>query len=426
MRVRYIYSACVVIETPDARILTDPWFTPGAYDGAWFQYPVLPDPVEAIGPVDAIYISHIHPDHYDPVFLRRYLARYPETRLLIGQIEPPHLRNKMKLDGFEPEIVDRLAIGGTELTIVANQAQGGREVAVDTALAVRRGKFSVVNLNDNPFDPRQVSRLQAFLPHGRPDFALLPYSGAGPFPQTFSFANEAAQLEAGEQKKRQFFAQMGRYIEAFKPVRVMPFAGKYWLGGKLARLNPYRGVPDPVEAAGQFPDLAFVLADGGAAYYDLETGTVSAARTETYDMAAVNAHLVAFAENTASYEREIRPEPGRNFPFFPLLTAAKRAARSRLRLNEFFWLVLKPDGIEKCFLLNGGDDTPVQDAVIASPRVADLFPRIEISIHPRYLFGLLTRLYHWNNALVGSQYFSHRVPNIYRPAFYEFLEMLHV
>ena len=72
MRLRYIYSACVVIESDDIKLLCDPWFTDGIYDGAWFKFPDLIDPAEKIGDVDCIYISHIHPDHYDPVFLKEY------------------------------------------------------------------------------------------------------------------------------------------------------------------------------------------------------------------------------------------------------------------------------------------------------------------------------------------------------------------
>ena len=64
MKVRYIYSACVVIETEDLTLCCDPWFTPGAYNGSWYQYPpLLKDPIDVIGRVNAIYISHIHPDH---------------------------------------------------------------------------------------------------------------------------------------------------------------------------------------------------------------------------------------------------------------------------------------------------------------------------------------------------------------------------
>ena len=73
-----------MVETPDLRLLCDPWFTPGAYDGTWYQYPV----VAAIGPVDRIFVSHIHPDHYDPIFLRRYFAAHPDAKLVIGAQEP--------------------------------------------------------------------------------------------------------------------------------------------------------------------------------------------------------------------------------------------------------------------------------------------------------------------------------------------------
>ena len=59
IKVRYLYSACVVIETPDARILCDPWFTDGIFDGAWYRYPKLKDPVDKIGPCEFIYVSHI-------------------------------------------------------------------------------------------------------------------------------------------------------------------------------------------------------------------------------------------------------------------------------------------------------------------------------------------------------------------------------
>jgi UDP-MurNAc hydroxylase len=425
MKLRYIYSACVVIETEDTRLLCDPWFTPGAYDGAWQQYPILSDPVAAIGPVDWIFISHIHPDHYDPVFLRRYLAAYPEARLVIGAQDPAFLEQKMRADGHAPTVVERMKVGETELRILPNEGEAGRKSEIDTALVIRRGRHSIVNMNDNPFEPEQVAGILDFCPGGRPDLALLPYSGAGPYPQTFHFPDQAALAAAALAKCEQFVALFAHYLDALKPVMAMPFAGKYYLGGRLAGLNRHRGVPDAVDVARRFAGRSLVLADGGQATYDVVTGQASACRDEPYDPAAIERHLGLVGAAPFDYEREIRLDVDHAFPFLPLMTAAKRRARSKVRPTEPYWIVVKPESLKNAFMFNVADDQPPAPA--DSARKLDcLHPRLEIQIDDRYLFGLLTRLYHWNNAEVGSQYRSVRVPDEYRRDVYAFLNMFQV
>lgn len=53
-------------------------------------------------------------------------------------------------------------------------------------------------------------------------------------------------------------------------------------------------------------------------------------------------------------------------------------------------------------------------------------PRSEIIIDPRYLFGLLTNVYHWNNAEVGSQYYTRRSPNVFNRKAQSFLNYLSI
>ena len=78
MKLRYIYSACVLIETDTTKVLCDPWFTQGIYYGSWFQYPRLPkNPIEIIGKVNAIYISHVHEDHFDKIFSKKISKSIP-------------------------------------------------------------------------------------------------------------------------------------------------------------------------------------------------------------------------------------------------------------------------------------------------------------------------------------------------------------
>ena len=77
MKVKYIYSACLEIDCDGFKILTDPWFTDGAYDGSWYQFPKI-NPFDFIEKPDLIYISHIHPDHYDATFLKSLIAKFGE------------------------------------------------------------------------------------------------------------------------------------------------------------------------------------------------------------------------------------------------------------------------------------------------------------------------------------------------------------
>jgi len=419
MQVRYVYSACVTIDTVNVTILCDPWFTQGIYDGSWFQYPRLLNPIETIGRADLVYISHIHPDHYDPRFLSTYLARFPQTRLIIGRSGSPHLAHKMKLDGFAAEAIDSVRIGNTELTIIPNAAYA---VNVDTALVVRTGNLSVVNMNDNPLDPEQIARVRALCPGGRPDFALLPYAGAGPYPQTFTFRTEAALIAAAEKKRRRFLDLYREYIRQLDPVCCMPFAGKYYLGGRLSKLNHYRGVADAVEVLPLEP-RSIVLADGGQARYDLTSRTASALRTEPYSSNEISDFLADIEAATFDYEKELDFRSRISLPFLPLLNAAKEKARKKVRLSEPYWLCIQPNLTGKYFVFNVASDEAVK---ILGTLDDSLTPRAEIQIDQRYLFGLLTRLYHWNNAEIGSHYRTNRVPDIFIREVYDYLDILQV
>ena len=65
-------------------------------------------------------------------------------------------------------------------------------------------------------------------------------------------------------------------------------------------------------------------------------------------------------------------------------------------------------------------------SVVDPAELASVTPRSEVRIDPRYLFGLLTHVYHWNNAQVGSQYQTRRFPNKMVQAAENFLNFLAV
>lgn len=236
-------AACAIIDVYDTRILMDPWFTPGAYLGCWERESFIADPIGRIGRVEYIWISHLHEDHYDPAFIRSYLLLYPDAKLIIGGTYPEYLHKIMKRDGLDPLVQNHLRFPGGELFSVINH---GYELSnVDTALVVRTDTHAVVNMNDNPFDQKQVDIINDLI-QGRHVTALLPYSGAGPWPQCFGLDEEALQ-RATALKRAKFLGQFLQYKDALHANVAVPFSAGYRLIGPLAALNEHRGIP-PVDA----------------------------------------------------------------------------------------------------------------------------------------------------------------------------------
>lgn len=430
MKVRYIYSACVVIETSDTKVLCDPWLTDGIHEGSWFIYPPINNPIDIIGEVNYIYISHIHQDHYDPKFLHQYLNKYPAAKIIVGQHNPPHLQNKMRIDGIPFSIVKSFKTGTTEISIILNKS---RLIDIDTALVVSQGAKSIVNMNDNPIDMEQIDEILSHCQNRKATIALLPYCSVTAYPHTFDFDTHEELVKAAHEKEEHFLHNMfSKYVELLKPDVAIPFAGKYYLGGPLSKLNPYRGLPDPIRVLGKADCRIVILEDGGKAELDADTLVASAERTEPYNPAKIQDYLDSIPFSGYDYEKEIQLMPGHNPQLIPLIKTALEQTKKRFSVKGEFWFCLRPNKFNKyiCFDISAEDNSVV---VCDKP---DFQPRIEFFIDDRYLFGLLTRLYHWNNGGAGAQYRSKRVPDIntytecrhvfFRREVYNFLDVFHI
>jgi UDP-MurNAc hydroxylase len=72
MQVTFLGHAGMRIDTADLRLVLDPWLTPGAFFGSWFQFP-RNDHLDrsAFLDCDWVTVSHDHLDHMDLDTLRR-------------------------------------------------------------------------------------------------------------------------------------------------------------------------------------------------------------------------------------------------------------------------------------------------------------------------------------------------------------------
>lgn len=109
MKLTHLGHACLLVETDGARLLIDP----GTYSG-----------FEDVRDLDAVLVTHQHPDHVDAPRLAALLAANPRARLVVDA------DSVTAVDGLPTDHVvarpgDRLTFGGSTIDVV-----GGMHAAV--------------------------------------------------------------------------------------------------------------------------------------------------------------------------------------------------------------------------------------------------------------------------------------------------------
>ena len=415
IKVTYFYSACVAIETADARILCDPWFTDAAFDGAWYIYPKLDDPLTTVGKADFIYISHIHPDHYDSTFLKSYLDRH-DVRILIADFENNYLSKRMTADGFSHEVIRNFSVGETEIGLFP---RGKTPFDIDSALAVKHCSHAVVNMNDSIYHEPQIEQILAFT-GPRPEIGLLGYSAASGYPQRFY--DDPKTLE--EKKSWTIRRCLDRYkilAGALDPQVRIPFAGQYVIGGANWEYTKWMAFADAFLVS-EFDPAAVVLADGGKASIDTGSLKPTAVRTEWYDFDQVIDYVRTTAKNSYTWENYFGGLPDKMIPLKRLLPKAYATALSRSLSEDkdWYWCFSFDD---EWFVCNANKRNPESYFCADIGKVS---PRTEIVIDKRYMFGLLTGVFHWNNAFIGSHFAARRHPDEFNPNIENFINFFHI
>ena len=447
MRIKQHKSATFEVRTDNTSILSDPWFVDGEYYGAWYHVPPYRFDPREFDSVDAIYISHIHPDHMSRKTLEKLNKGIP---VYIHRYESPFLRKNIEeLDFKVVEVENGKSVRiGDDLVLSIYAADNcdpekcGKffgcapvevrfgSTQIDSLSVISDGTHNILNVNDCPYALCVHTLDLVIEKHGHIDFLLTGYGGAGPYPQCFANLNEGEKLKKAKEKEAQFIGQAERIIEKVRPSYFMPFAGTYILGGKLHRLNRYRGVPHILDAAAQLEKFCREkkLNSRGIVLSDRETFNLQTKQRSGGSPIWSKDRIDAYTEKELSdrlleYERDPMPS------LQELRSLSQRAFERFLGKSQSLGFttqtkVVVPMVEGRTALL----DLERKEINFMSREEAEK-PNslLVVEVDPRLLARLLKgpRFAHWNNAEIGSHITFKRRPDVFERGLYYCMSFFH-
>jgi hypothetical protein len=160
MKITLNNHASVTIETDDINIITDPWFTGDAFNNGWKLIYENPEPEEFfLKKINYIWISHEHPDHFQPGFFIRNRNFIEENKIKILFQKTKDKRvvnffNKIKLNIQEIDNNKKTQISEKTSIIIFNAE------LYDSSLFVSSGNHSTLNLNDCSYSDSELIEIK--------------------------------------------------------------------------------------------------------------------------------------------------------------------------------------------------------------------------------------------------------------------------
>lgn len=422
---QFVANACGIFTGKEGtRILCDPWLNDGVFDGSWCHYPKLRTTMADVQDVDAVYISHLHPDHFD----ERYFDFDRDKPLIVMDHGPNFLVRKLTMLGYtnlvEIKNGETVPFREFEITMFAPFAKHSFHEAkignlIDSAMVVSCDGVTAFNTNDNT--PTVASCDMIRERFGTIDLAMLNYNAAGPYPSCFDDLSEEKKLSEHRRILDRNFDHIVDLVQGMEPRMMLPFAGAYVLGGDLRHKNKYLGTSTWDECADyvraqDIGDTEVVLLREGDTL-DIQAG-VSDRPYQPLDPSDME-HYIENELADLKYPHQLDGSPDTALLLQDVESASAAMAE---RMNRF--------GIESDFsvqiVLEGGayqiyphfaaPDTPDGRA----PKV------LTCELDARLLRRILDRKAHWNNAEIGAHISFRRSPNEYQPDLHMGLQFFHL
>lgn len=223
MKVTYVGHACMMVESDGTRILMDPWLTDPTYHGTWWHYPSLELHVRDLPKIDYLYLSHEHPDHFDPPTLRQLDK---DIEVIIPTFQRKRFRERVQAIGFrhivEVDCGEERRLNGSGLSVRLIAPDRAWD---DSAILVKDAHTTLLNVNDCHLDEATLERLGQEQPI---DLAFLTFTGASQYPSCFEFPL-ASKIERWRQSKQGHLEEFVNWAQRLRAKRAVPAAGNFAL-----------------------------------------------------------------------------------------------------------------------------------------------------------------------------------------------------
>ena len=166
MKFQFIGNAAGIFHGSDGtKILSDPWIIDGVFEGSWFHYPPLKTKFNDLKDIDAIYVSHIHPDHYD----QRYFDFPKNLPIIILDEGPNFLKKNLMSRGYKNiiSVKDDETINFKEFKLTLYKPFVGHIFEesllgnlIDSALVLENNGKIIINFNDNTPDIKACEKIK--------------------------------------------------------------------------------------------------------------------------------------------------------------------------------------------------------------------------------------------------------------------------
>ena len=435
MHLEFISNTGFYLEHNGRVLGMDLWLTQGPFEGSWFHFPPLRQTKYLVSDCDVIYISHIHPDHFDLLALSEASK---DTVFIVPNYMNCLLERKLRANGFEnihslAPNEDVTLDGDLNIRMFGQFVNNLFEDAafgslIDSAILISWDGRTILNCNDNYLNAKAAEMVCIEYPDI--DLALMPHSASGPYPA--SFRNLSQEDKNGEVTRLQtqyidHFVDMTKIVN---PRLVVPCAAEYVVVGRLHEKNKNIGLASADEAADKVNAITgndglrskAVRLDCGT-ILDIDSGDISGLPLRHFTDQERDEFAARLCEVPFPYDWE---QSCNDIGEFDILMDAARAhmwtAQGRLDwkqdYNVYLCLNEKP-----AYHLNFSESKVTK---LTDVEVKRQEPYLDCFLSHQLLYAILVRKAHWNNAEGGLHIDFYRAPNTYVPEVFTLMAFLHV